>query len=147
MTRAEVRALIKDTADSFAPAVRFSSGLLTFFNSKRENVYPYIFQQIAPVAPTFPNPNISPVNEWEIVLYFADLDKVDSVPDQYEPIIDRMDDYAAKFITKVNQIVSGYKNVTIEGSSREPFVKKHADCVTGVTLTFTLVETDKTNYC
>jgi hypothetical protein len=36
---------------------------------------------------------------------------------------------------------------TMESMQSEPFVKRYADCLTGVILTFTIVEQDKTNVC
>lgn len=145
--RSEVRAMIKAAVDSLSPAIGFNSGLLTFFNSDRKNNYPYVFMEAASVTPDFTNPNLSPVNSWDIILHCADLDRIDSIPDQYELIVDDMDETAAKLITKINQVVSGYKNVTISGISREPFVKKHADCLSGVILTFTIMTDDKSNNC
>lgn len=147
MKRSEVRTLIKSVVDSFSPATSFDSGLLTFFNSNRSNKYPYVFQEASSVSADLTNVNLAPVNTWPIILHFADLDKMDSIPSQYEPIVDSMDELAAKFIVKLNEVISGYKTLTIEGIEREPFVKKHADILSGVILTFTIVEVDKTNYC
>lgn len=146
-TRSEVRDLIKSAVNALSPAVNFNSGLLTFFNSDRKNAYPYVFQEAAAVSSNFTSNNLAPVNQWDIILHVADLDKVDSIPDQYEPIVDAMDVIAGKVITQINEVVDGYKNVIIEGITREPFIKKHADCLSGVILTFTLVNSDKSNYC
>lgn len=147
MKRSEVRAMIKTAVNSISPAVEFRSGLLTFFNSNRTNNYPCVFQEIADVSPDFPNVNLAPTNSWDIILHCADLDKADSIPDQYELIIDSMDELAAKLTTKLNEVVSGYKSVTLSGFTRSPFVKKHADVLSGVIVTFTITEVDKTNYC
>lgn len=147
MKRSEVRAIIKSAVNSVSPAVRFNSGLLTFFNSNRSNKYPYVFMEAASVSPDLTSVNLAPVNQWNIILHCADMDAADSIPDQYELIVDSMDELAAKLITKINQVVSGYKNLTIEGIEREPFIHKHADVLSGVILSFTIVEVDKTNYC
>lgn len=147
MKRSEVRNLIQTAVNSISPAVRFNSGLLTFFNSNRSNKYPYVFQEVANVTPDFPNTNLAPTNSWNIILHCADLDTADSIPDQYELIVDSMDELAAKLITKLNEVVSGYKNIKIEGVDRTPFIKKHADILSGVILSFSITEVDKTNYC
>lgn len=147
MKRSEVRAFIKSAVNSVSPAVRFNSGLLTFFNSNRENKYPYVFMESANVSPDFPNTNLAPTNSWNIILHCADLDRADSIPDQYELIVDDMDELAAELIAKINQVTSGYKDIKIESVDRTPFVKKHADILSGVILTFTIIEVDKTNYC
>lgn len=145
MKRSEVRALIKSAVNALSPAVRFNSGLLTFFNSDRKNKYPFVFMEAAQISSDITS--LAPINSWDIILHVADLDKIDSIPDEYEDIVDDMDEIAAKVIAQLNQIISGYKNVNIEGVNREPFVHKHADVLSGVILTFTLISTDKTNYC
>ena len=146
--RSEVRDLVKSAVDALDPAVRFNSGLLTFFNSDRKNKYPYVFMEAASVTPAFvAGPNQAPTNSWDIILHVADLDAMDSIPDQYELIVDAMDEIAANIIGQINEVVSGYKIVTIEGITREPFIHKHADVLNGVILSFTLISVDKTNYC
>lgn len=147
MKRSEVRSFVKSGVDSLNPAVEFRSGLLTFFNSNRTNSYPIVFQEISLVGTDIPVQSSPPLDQWDIVLHCAYQDSVDSIPDQYELLIDKADEIAQKLTAKYNQIVSGYKNVTLEGIARTPFVKKHADCVTGVVLTFTIVSPDKTNNC
>ena len=92
-------------------------------------------------------PTSLPLDTWSIILHIGDLDKVDSIPTQYEEIIDRMDETAQKLQFKYNAIVSGYKNVAIANVSRTPFIKEHADCVSGVILTFDIIAPDKTNNC
>lgn len=147
MKRSEIRAFVKSGVDALVPAVSFNSGLLTFFNSNRTNQYPYVFQETGSISTDINFQTGPPLDQWEIILHIAYLDSMDSIPDQYELLVDKADEIAQKLITKYNQIVSGYKNVTIEGIGREPFVHKHADCLSGVILTFTIVSPDKTNNC
>lgn len=147
MKRSEVRDFIKSGVNALTPAVNFGSGLVTFFNSNRTNEYPFVFNETASVTSDKDFQTAPPLDQWEVILHIAYLDSMDSIPDQYEELIDKADELAQKLIVKYNQIVSGYKDVTITSFSREPFIKKHADCVTGVILTFTLISPDKTNNC
>jgi len=147
MTRTEVREFIEAGVNALTPAVEFGSGLLTDFNSIRSHQYPSVWQAVKPVTPVIPFNSGAPTDRWDIELTIAQKDAMDSAPEQYEHIIDDCDLIAQKLVYKYRNIVSGYKLVTMESFKREPFVKKHADCLSGVTLTFTLVAPDTTNVC
>ena len=147
MKRSEVRSFVKSGVDALTNSVEFGSGLLTYFNSDRNHDYPAVFFETSDMSASIDVPKSMPLDTWTIRLHIADKDKVDSIPDQYEEIIDRMDEIAQKLIFKYNAIVSGYKDVAIESVNREPFVRKHSDCVSGVILSFDLIVPDKTNNC
>lgn len=145
MKRSEVRAFIRSGVNALSQATEFGSGLITDFNSIREHQYPTVWQRVAPVKPEMTTS--APVDSWSIVLTIGKKDLLESAPETYEEIIDECDEIAQKLTYKYRNIVSGYKLVTLEDFTRTPFVKKHADCITGVELTFTLVATDTTNVC
>ncbi len=86
-----------------------------------------------------------PIDAWQIRLHIARLDAMDSLPDQYEAIIDECDSIAQTLQFKYNQIVSGSNLITMSDISRVPYVKKYEDCVTGVLLSFSLNGPDKTD--
>ena len=146
MTRAEVRQFIEAGVNALTPSVEFGSGLITDFNSMRSHQYPSVWMNVTPVTPVIAY-NVAPTDQWDIELIIAQKDAVDSSPEQYEHIIDDCDLIAQKLVYKYRNVISGYKMVTMEGFRRVPFVKKHADCISGVTLTFTLVAQDTTNVC
>lgn len=146
MTRREVKAFIKSGVSALTPSIRFNTGRITEFNSQRSNDYPYIWLETIGNTGDF-NDNQMPIDDWEPVIHIAKKDAVDSSPEQYEEIIDQCDEIAQKLKYQLNQVVSGYKLVTLTSFSREPFVKKFADCLSGVTLSFTLTSPDKTNVC
>lgn len=146
MTRKEVRDFIEAGVNKLVPAIEFGSGLVTDFNSIRSHEYPAAWLITAPMTSEHTQAG-APVDTWNIELIVAQLDKMESSPEQYEHIVDDCDVIAQKLIYQYRNIVSGYKLVTMTGVNREPFVKKHADCVTGVMLTFQLVSPDKTNVC
>lgn len=154
MKRSEVRAFLKSGVDALDNQVDFKSGLISYFNSDRKNSYPCVyFQSVStPEGEGSDSADLQiytelPLDNWSIKLWILDLDKQDSIADQYELIIDAMDELAQKLIKKYNAEVSGYKNVTINGITRTPVVKRFADCLSGVLLEFTLVSDDKTNVC
>lgn len=144
MTRAEVRAFIEAGADSLN--IPFESGRVTEFNSARSNIYPFIYLISISTDTDIIN-NSLPYDNWNIEIHISKLDKADSSNGQYESLIDDCDVIAQKLALKYNQVVTGYKLVTIQSINRTPFIKKHADCLTGVILSFTLNSPDTTSYC
>lgn len=146
MTRKEVREFLEAGVNELVPAIEFGSGLVTDFNSIRSHQYPAVWQITSPMSSEH-NQAGAPVDTWNIELIVAQIDKMESSAVQYEHIVDDCDEIAQKLIYQYRNIVDGYKLVTMTGVNREPFVKKHADCVTGVLLTFQLVSPDKTNVC
>jgi hypothetical protein len=146
MTRTEVRTFLNTGVDSLAPSTEFGSGLITDFNSDRSNVYPSVWQNIKPVSPDLAS-NGAPLDTWDIELIIAQKDAMDSAPEQYESIIDASDLIAQKLIYLYRNVIDGYKLVSLTSINRTPFVKKYADCLSGVNLTFKIVVPDKTNVC
>lgn len=145
MTRTEIRDFLQAGVNALTPVPEFGSGLVTDFNSIRSHEYPAVWQVVAQVTAEF---TISaPLDSWEIDLIVAQKDRMDSSPVEYEHIVDDCDLIAQKLIYQYRDQVSGYKLVTMTGVSREPFVKKYADCLSGVNLKFTLVVQNKTDVC
>ena len=146
MTRSELREFLASGVNALTPPPVFASGLYTFFNSNRDWEYPIVFQETAPVGTEYLQTG-APVDSWEVVLWVAKLTKVDAVPDDYEPLIDDCDLIAQKLIYQYRVKIAGYKNASITSAQREPFVKKNADCLAGVTIRFTVVSSNTENLC
>lgn len=146
MKRREIKAFIKSGVDQLTPSVRFNTGRPSEFNSERENKYTFIWLESIGNTGDF-NVNQMPIDDWEPVLYIAKKDQMDSSPEEYEELIDQCDEIAQRLKYLLNQVVSGYKLVTLSGFSREPFTKKFADCLSGVTLSFTINSPDQTDVC
>jgi hypothetical protein len=145
MTRTEIRDFLQAGVNALTPVPEFGSGLVSDFNSIRSHEYPAVWQVVAQVTAEL---TISaPLDSWEIDLIVAQKDRMDSSPSEYEHIIDDCDLIAQKLVFQYRDQVSGYKLVTMTGVSREPFVKKYADCLSGVNLKFTLVVQNNTNVC
>lgn len=150
MTRAEVRQFIESGIEELSQLVRFDSGRISEFNSQRSNEYPFAWLESPSNNPDFFNSMNGlqvPYDHWEIAIHIANKDSQDSSPAQYEAIIDDCDAIAQQLQHKYNTIVSGFNLSLIEGISRVPFVKKHADILTGVIFSFTLTAPDTTNLC
>lgn len=147
MKRSEVRALIKSAVDELNQSISFNNGLLTRFTAESNKKYPYVWLEPLSVS-TDLNTNQMPIDSWSCLLHIAKQDKMDSIPSQYEPLIDECDEIAQKFIYKLNQVVTGYKLITLISITREPFTKRHtADPTSGVTVEFTLQVADQTDVC
>lgn len=158
MTRKEISDLVKYAVDRLRPVTMYGRGRITEFNSIRSHTYPAVWQETIPGTPDVNvtlTPTLLPVNDNNIVLHIAQLDSEDSLPEAYEAIIDACDLIAQKIIFYLNQPDSGdvtetanFKAlITLDGVSRSPFVKRHADNCTGVVLEFVLNTPGTTDLC
>jgi hypothetical protein len=146
MKRSEVRTFIKSGVDSLNLSLGFGSGRLSEFNSERGNTYPTTWLETLEVNPELTEQGL-PIDQWAVNLHIAKKDALDSSASEYESIIDSCDEIAQKLINKYNNEVDSFQHITLSGYSRTPFIKKHADLLTGVLLSFTLSSPDTTNVC
>lgn len=147
MKRSEVRTFIESGVTALTPALPFGSGRISEFNSERVNeTYPATWLESLSVTPELLE-NGTPYNQWSINLHIAKKDKIDSTAAEYEAIVDEADYIAQQLIHLYNTTVNGYSKSWITDIGREPFIKKHAVCLTGVVLSFTLNDVDQTNLC
>jgi hypothetical protein len=121
----------------------YGDGLITDFNSLRSHTYPAAWllledddDDITTSAPSV---------KFNVALVIAKKDKMDSL--DYEDIVDECHEIASKLIYQYRNVINGYKKVTMDGVKREKFVKRYADCITGVTLSFSLNSPDQSNVC
>lgn len=147
MTRAEIRTFLNAGVSAINPQMPFGSGRITEWNSNRSNEYPGVWwESVEPLDIQIIN-FFLPTDSWLIKLWIGKKDSQDSIPLQYEQIIDDCDFIAQQLIQKYNNVVAGSSSSTIENINREPFVKRHADIVSGVVLSFNLKVPDTTNLC
>lgn len=146
MKRSEIRELLRGGVNALDPAPEFGSGQISDFNSLRSHTYPSVWQTVKPVDVDGLELS-APLDKWDIELIIAQKDAMDSAPEVYEGIVDSSDLIAQKLIYQYRNRISGYKQIAIDSIKREPFIKKYADCLTGVKLTFTITANDKTNVC
>lgn len=145
MTRAQVRNFLGLGIDLLTD-VTYGTGRISEWNSNRSRVYPMAWIESLSVDTELAN-DVLPYDNWNISIHIAKKDAADSVEDEYEQLINDCDEMAQELIRYYNQVVSGYKLVNISGINRDPFIKKNADCLTGVILSFTLRAPDTTNLC
>lgn len=156
MTREQVRAFLKAGADALK--LQFDAGRLTEFNKVKDKKFPFIWVETLVPDSDFQTSGSMLIDSWSTVIHVALLDKTDSVQDEYEALVDQADYIAQQLIWQYNvnlmnsTVVSTtnqslYKKIQLSGISRPPFIKKHADVLTGVALTFTLTTPNTTNVC
>lgn len=145
MTRAQVRSFLEDGIILLTD-VTYGSGRISEFNSNRSRVYPMCWIESLSVTTSLTDTQL-PTDAWDIKIHVADKIGADAVETQYESLIDDCDYIAQQLIVHYNQQVNGFKLVTLTGISREPFIKKHADSLAGVILSFSLNAPDTTNLC
>lgn len=164
MKREDIRQFLKDGAN--AVEIFFDSGRITEFNSLPEKEYPFAWVESLSTSTDLVSQRL--IDDWSVVIHVAKLDKMDSLQNEYENIVDECDQIARKLIWQYNKILYSsdssvtatdtlsdnetlkrtvYSLLTISGVTREPFIKKHAECLTGVILSFTLNSPDNTDVC
>lgn len=148
MKREEVRDFLEGGVNALDPPLEFGYGRLSEFNpASVKGSFPKVWQLTSSVT-SEAEFNQAPVDTWEIELLIAEKDRMDSSAEEYEHIIDHCDLIAQKLVYQYRASVSGYKDVTLSGFVREPFVKTNGAAVmSGVTLRFSLVVQNKTNVC
>lgn len=147
MKRSEVRQFVKSAVNELSVSVQFNSGRLTEFNSTLNKGFPYVWLEPLQASPALIANNFQPIDTWTAIIHIAKLDKADSTEDQYEGIVDECDYLAQRLTNIINNNLEDSKDITLSAISRVPFIKKHADCLTGVILTLTLVIPDRTDVC
>lgn len=150
MTRLEIRTFINAGVTLLTPDTEFNFGNLTDFNAKPGKEYPNILLETirgSQVSVDLPF-NTIPTKSVPILLRICLIDKLDSAPEVYEPLIDTCENTAMRLIYQYNNLIAGYKTLTLKQISIEPFIKTlAADCLTGVTLKFNIESQDKTDFC
>lgn len=138
MTRKEAKEFIQSGAEFYQ--IPFDTGRISEFNSNRSNTYPYVWLET--MSATTSILNSIPTDTYAVRLHILSKDWIDSSNSEYESLIDEADQVARKMIKRYNDILNNYNLITISNISRTPFIKKHADCLTGVLLTFNLIVQD-----
>jgi len=145
MTREQVRTFIESGINLLSTNLQFNSGRISEFNSEPDKSMPYAWLESLSVTTDIPKQ--TPIDNWSVIIHIAQKDLMDSLPVRYEAIVDQADYIAQQLQKKYNAEVSGFKLITMDGISREPFIKKHADCLTGVIFSFSLIAPDTANLC
>lgn len=146
MKRSEVRDFIEAGVDALTPAIGFNSGRISEFNSVRSNDYPFVWLESLSSGVELLDSGL-PYDGWNIAIHIAKKDAAGSKPEEYERIVDECDYIGQQLVKQYNNIVSGYTTVTLDNISRDPFIHRHADDLTGIILSFTLNAPDTTNLC
>jgi len=155
MSHNAVRLLLKDTADNLSTAVSFGYGQASYFNKIKDKGYPYIW--LDPLVSTIQvnEDNLLTTEIYTCSVTIYKFDDPDSLPGAYELILDQTDEIAQEFIRDLNEKLEDNgslatiqrANVTLSNISKQPFIKKMADVLTGFVLTFDLTVPDKFDYC
>lgn len=147
MKRSEIRDFIRNGVNALTPVLDYSEGQITDWNAQRSNQYPGVLNVLEDADTEIPTTQTPPLDKWNIKILIANKDELGSIPDIYEGIVDQCDEIAQRLIYKYRNIIAGYKLLTMESINRKKFIKKYADCLSGIELTFTIVNQDQTDVC
>ena len=150
MKRSEVRDFLEYGIIALTD-VTYGSGRISEFNSNRNHVYPMAWIESLSVTSELTNGQL-PYHNWNVKIHIVKKDTADSLESQYELIVDECDYMAQQLIHSYNTVINenrylSYSLVNILGITREPKIKKNADDVTGVILSFTLRAPNLTQIC
>lgn len=158
MTRKELKSFLKLGCDAIK--IFFDAGLVSDFGKVADKDFPYVWLDLSSVDSEIPDDRFLLLDDWPIELHIAKKDSLDSIPNQYEQIVDECDDIARKLLWQYNLTLAGsdsidtsatnqelYQRIKISTPKRQRFVKKHADILTGVILSFTLTSPDMKDVC
>ncbi len=147
MTRSQIRDFIRNGVNAMSPVLDYSEGQITDWNAQRSNQYPGVALVLEETDTDIPTTSTPSNDKWKIKLIIANKDALDSTTDVYESIVDSCDNIAQRLVYQYRNAISGYKLITMEGINRKKFIKKYADCLSGIELTFTISNQDQTNVC
>lgn len=149
MSHKGIRLLIEDTAKSLGDDIQFDYARTSDFNiTASDQRYPFIVLDPLSAVPEYTVDNVSNyMKRWNCAMAFYGLDKEASTQDQYEKILDDIDELVDKFINKLNFYSVKSDQIIITSMSQQPFVKATSAILTGFLLNFQLQAQDDFNYC
>lgn len=151
MKRSDVREFLATGVRAINPQMPFGSGRISEWNSKMADSNTEVWWESVIEATDVEIINfVLPSDTWPIRLHIGKKDTMESLPAEYEQIIDDCDYIAQQLVRKYNTVIEGVNAnlASISSLNRLPFVKKHGGLLfSGVTLSFSLNVPDTTNLC
>lgn len=152
MSHKGIRLLIEDVSKSLGNDIQFTYARTSDFNQTPKQRYPFIVLDLITATPRYADNNVSNyMKQWNCSMAFYLMDDMDSVQEQYTPLLDQTDELVDNFLNKLNNYA--FKQCTtsddfiIQNISQTPFLKTTTQILTGHLLTFQLVVNDQFNYC
>lgn len=147
MKRQDVRSFIAAGVQELASNYPFNSGRYSEITQSANNsAHPFVWLESLSTGTTF-SVNGSMGENWNIIIYIIDKDKIDSTPEQYEAIVDKCDFLGQQLIHILDQNLPDSHKMFLDAISREPHIKKFSTSSTGIILTFTLIDFSPANVC
>lgn len=148
MSHNSVVALIKDTVSRLGEDIEFGHGRTTDFNIKGHKADTIVWLDPLNAQPTYTVNGASNYQKtWNVNLIFYQVDKPDSVPNEYNKILDTTDNLVDRFINDINFFINDSDFILLTGINQQSFVKVTAHILTGWIVTFNLVVADSFDYC
>lgn len=146
MTRKEINDFVAAAVMAINPQMSYDRGRISEWNSNRSNEYTSVWLETYGAEGDITEQAL-PIDSWALRIHVGKLDKPGSSPKEYESIVDESDEIAQKLVFQMNNIIAGYKLATISRFSRDPFIHRNADNVTGVLLTLTITDPATKSRC
>lgn len=149
MSHKGIRLLISDIVQSLGDDIEFMYARTSDFNlAASEKRYPFVNLDTLAAIPEYTVNGVQNyMKRWICSMAFYGKDQAESVPEQYEKILDDSDDLVDKFLNKLNFYSLKSDEIVISNVNQQPFVKATSAILTGFILTFQIQQTDQFNYC
>lgn len=149
MSHKSVVALIQDTVSKLGDGIEFGHGRTSDFNIQGNKAKTIVWLDPLNAQPTYTVNGVSNFQKtWNINIIFYQKDTTDSLPKQYNHILDTTDTLVDKFVNLINLLDDDlYDFLVLSGINQQSFVKVTAHILTGWILTFNLTVPDSFDYC
>lgn len=151
MSHRSVRLLIEAAAKSLSDDIQFGYGRRSDFNQSGDKSYPYVWLLPLTASQVIPTTDKPRTKTWSIVLVVITLDQSDSVPKQFDSLLDDMDDLVDRLVFRIDDWYRTTDDIvgtlTITNVNQVSIIKDDADIHTGWLLSFQMTVSDDFSYC
>lgn len=151
MSHHAIRCLIGDAVKSLDDSIQFGYGRRSDFNIHNDKNYPFVWLLPLTAVTTIPSDGAGITKSWNIILVVIDIDKSDSVEQEFDKIMDRMDDIGDRLIRRIDDWYRSGDDIvgalTITSVNQTSIIKEDSDIHTGWLYSFQMITDDQFEYC
>lgn len=151
MSHRAIRCLIGNAVKSLDDSIQFGYGRRSDFNIHNDKKYPFVWLLPLTAVTTIPNDGAGITKSWNIILVVIDIDKSDSVEQEFDKIMDRMDDIGDRLIRRIDDWYRSGDDIvgalTITSVNQTSIIKEDSDIHTGWLYSFQMITDDQFEYC
>ncbi len=151
MSHRAIRDLVRDATQSLSDNIQFGYGRRSDFNIENDKRYPFVWMLPLTATTILSSSNAPRTKTWNVVLVIIDIDKSDSIEQQYDDILDAMDELGDKILVTIDDWYQQERDIvgtlTIANINQTTIIKDDADIHTGWLFSFQMTVSDSFDYC